>query len=202
MLHYLLQLLYVVWCIGATEQSSDLNKILYKILRRMEPRTSAGETILHLAVSRTKNIQIHPVNYTSWKDVFPNPEVVKLLIDSGADVQTQIPSDGSTPLHMASIKENYNRKVSKPFTFWRDLVLVFYILQVVETLLANGGHIDQKNRIGRTPLALLRAHHPEFRWVKHVSLKCLAARQIKHNLDSSHYHDQISQDLKEFVELH
>ena len=61
------------------EQGADKNKITLDY---------SGYTALHLAVSKT------------------NYEIVKLLLDAGADTEVYTASDGYTPLHIAAAMGN------------------------------------------------------------------------------------------------
>lgn len=103
-----------------TKQPSDLSKqikivqVLLKSGADVSAKTNYGETPIFLA-SR----------YGA------NSEIVKILIDHDADVNFAFPSDGSTPLHYAS---------------------VLFDKRLIKLLINNGACVNSKDIMGRTPL--------------------------------------------------
>ncbi len=63
-----------------------------------------------------------------------NPDLVRVLIEAGADVGAKDDSTWSTPLHMAAMQNNDPA--------------------VVELLISSGADVDAVNKVGRTPLMI------------------------------------------------
>ena len=75
------------------------------------------------------------------------------------------------------------------------------VLQIVDFLLDNGGHIDARNCHLQRPLDLLNViDECKIKPLQYTSLKCLAARVIRsYNLP---YKNEIPIMLEDFVEAH
>lgn len=136
--------------------------------------------------------------------VFPNLDVVKLLLKCGADVNARNESK-STPLHVASIPYNYNGEVSQkhnltiPNKYFINEIVLF--LKMVRTLLDSGAHLDQPNRNNDRPLILIHINPVSvIPLMNYTSLKCLAATVITEY--KIPFRNQIPKTLEEFVKLH
>jgi len=115
---------------------------------------------------------------------FPSVEVVRLLLECGADPNTKDTSgDGNTPLHVTALG-----KANKP--------------AVVAALLEGGAHFDGANRKDKTFEGMLRGQpvHEVVNVVQHTSLQCLAARAVKSH--SIPYSDVLAKSMVEFVDMH
>ena len=116
--------------------------------------------------------------------IFPSPSVVKLLVECGAKVNASNQT-GSTPLHTASMVENFNQ-------------------EIVEILLDNGAHIDMRNKEFDRPVDMLRrvpdGAGSKINPLHYITLKCLAARVVaKHEVP---YKEEIPKILEEFIQAH
>lgn len=99
----------------AGDSKENLHRVhvaVYEILRH-DIRTSNQDTLLHMCVSRLNYVKhgYFTEQNVSSKNVFPNLEVVKLLLKCGADVNARNECR-STPLFIASIPYNYDFNVS------------------------------------------------------------------------------------------
>lgn len=98
---------------GSSEEKLHLvHTVVFRILK-LDIRTSNQDTLLHMCVSRLNYVKhgyFTEQNVTS-KSVFPNLDVVKLLLNCDADVNARNECR-STPLFIASIPYNYNFEVS------------------------------------------------------------------------------------------
>ena len=82
------------------------------------------------------------------------------------------------------------------------IIFIFFIpLQIVETLLTNGAHIDSRNGRGQRPLDMLK-HIPDCKInpLMYLTLRCLAASVIAQN--KLPYKREIPTILEEFIESH
>lgn len=108
---------HLVYLLISTARSSEekmhlVHVAVYKLIK-CDIRTSNQDTLLHMCVSRlnfVKHGYFSEQNLTS-KSVFPNIEVVKLLLDCNANVNARNECR-STALFIASIPYNYNFEVS------------------------------------------------------------------------------------------
>lgn len=173
-------LIYLLVETGRTREQKIIVRNLVTKLIQSKPRSAIhGDTLLHLCVSR-----LNTIKGTYFADdsqlIFPNLEVIKLLLDCGAPVNARNQSH-STPLHIAA--NTYN--------FYPPLV---------ELLLEHGGHLDQPNYKGESPKTLLAQNHSSICLIKYVSLKCLAATAIvRHNIP---YKGCIPATLETFLTFH
>jgi ankyrin repeat protein len=116
--------------------------------------------------------------------IFPKLSVIKFLLECGAHVNARNEA-GSTPLHIATERENYSD--------W-----------LIKLLLLYGGHIDQPNSRGVCPLDYIvdvsKHSDVDVHVLNHVNLKCLCASVIsKFQIP---YKNQIPKTLESFVKLH
>ncbi|KAK2712625.1 hypothetical protein QYM36_011347, partial [Artemia franciscana] len=175
-------LLYVFSQMNAVEfkRLGILSKV--RLLLSMNPRTSSGDTLLHLAGNADNCIK-----HTSYADerlfvCFPNKKVMELLLACDADIHA-VNYRGSTPLHIAAMPGNYR-------------------LEILQMLLNAGAHIDQKNLMEERPLDLIHSspHTPHSFIFNHESLKCLAARIVSRS--SLQYENIVPKHLENFIRIH
>ncbi|XP_046449498.1 protein fem-1 homolog A-like [Daphnia pulex] len=148
---------------------------------RIDPRTSTGESLLHLAANRDNTIKSSTYFDEPQGTFFPSVKVAQLLIDCGADVSS-LDQKRNTPLHTAAKIQNYHSNL-------------------VELLLNHGGHIDQINSDGERPAVMLLklptcSVHP----LQYISLRCLAASVIK--TQGISYRGEVPVSLEPFIEKH
>ncbi|XP_043652193.1 protein fem-1 homolog A [Drosophila teissieri] len=144
---------------------------------------STADTMLHLCASRLNVIKSGYITDDNFADktVFPNAEVIKLLIQCGVDVNIKNEAK-STPLHVACQPYNYDN-------------------EIVHLLLKCGGDIDQPNRADKRPYDLIASNPTStIPLLNFVTLQCLAATAIsKHRIP---YHNQLHRQLEKFVRSH
>lgn len=105
--------LMVATASGSPEQMYAIHSGVFKIVKH-DIRTSNQDTLLHMCVSRLNHVKhgyFADQNMTT-KSVFPNLEVVKLLLNCNAKVNARNECR-STALFIASIPYNYNYEVSQ-----------------------------------------------------------------------------------------
>lgn len=115
---------------GSEDKMFSIYTAVYKIVKH-DIRTSNQDTLLHMCVSRLNYVKhgyFADHNLTA-KAVFPNLDVVKLLLNCNANVNARNECR-STPLFIASIPYNYNFEVSE--SFWK----IFGLRLTVNLLLA------------------------------------------------------------------
>lgn len=86
----------------------EMRRRIHHILHRVNPRTTGGDSLLHLSVMKNNTLksQLEDGQYA----FFPSLEVAKLLVECGADANaTNATAD--TPLHTASAVINYRPEV-------------------------------------------------------------------------------------------
>ncbi|XP_017047101.1 protein fem-1 homolog C [Drosophila ficusphila] len=144
---------------------------------------STADTMLHLCASRLNVIKSGYITDDNFADktVFPNADVIKLLIQCGVDVNIKNEAK-STPLHVACQPYNYDN-------------------EIVHLLLKCGADIDQPNRADKRPYDLIASNPTStIPLLNFVSLQCLAATAIsKHRIP---YHNQLHRQLEKFVRNH
>lgn len=147
----------------------------------MNPRNSYGDTLLHLVVSKTNTMKSNTFIEDPHTVIFPDSKVCQLLLECDFDVDSTN-NNGSTPLHIACTRSNFN-------------------LEVVNHLLSYGAHIDRRNVSGNQPHKLLASiSESTVNSLKFISLKCLAARKIAdHQIP---YVGEIPISLEEFIRIH
>ncbi|XP_069695746.1 protein fem-1 homolog C [Periplaneta americana] len=174
-------LIYLLVETARTDEQKEQMREMVTALIRSNPRSaSTGDTLLHLCVSRLNTIKS---SYFSDDNqiIFPNMDVIKLLLECGAPVNARNESR-STPLHVAA----------NPYNFYSPLV---------QLLLDHGAHLDQPNRAGDCP-AIFVAVNPlnNVHLVNYVTLRCLAATAVcKYKIP---YRGQIPATLETFVKFH
>ena len=148
----------------------------------------SDDTLLHLACMRGNKLNNAPIlgedNGIQNPAFFPSVSVVKLLVECGSKINANN-KGGSTPLHTASMSENFNQ-------------------EIVEILLDNGAHIDIRNAASDRPVDMLK-RVPDGAGLKinplhYITLKCLSARVVAaHGVP---YKEEIPSMLEEFIQAH
>ncbi|GFG36055.1 hypothetical protein Cfor_01723 [Coptotermes formosanus] len=162
------------------EQKEQMHEMVTALIRSNPRSASTGDTLLHLCVSRLNTIKSAYFSDDN-QIIFPNMDVIKLLLECGAPVNARNESR-STPLHVAA----------NPYNFYSPLV---------QLLLDHGAHLDQPNRAGDCP-AIFVAVNPlnNVHLVNYVTLRCLAATAVcKYKIP---YQGQIPATLETFVKFH
>lgn len=167
------------------DDHAAVNQSVAKIVRNT--RSSCDDTLLHLVVSRLNVIKsAYFTDDTHLRSIFPNIDVVRLLLNCGAEVNATNKSK-STPLLIACAPYNFE-------------------MELIQTILDSGGHIDCPNCPSReekpiTPLALIKSNpNNQIHFLNYLSLKCLSATIVaKFKIP---YKNQIPKSLEAFVKLH
>lgn len=109
----LTHLIYLLLSTAKSDEERDLVKQSVRSLVRSNLRSAiTNDTLLHLSVSRLNVIKSgYFTDESSLKVIFPNVNVVKLLLKCGAYVNAKNESK-STPLLIASLPYNYGREVN------------------------------------------------------------------------------------------
>ena len=152
--------------LNLSEAEELLVEQMIQTFLRLNPRTSSGMTLLHLAVWYKTPVEDHYV-----KDVckFPCLETAALLMGSGANLNAK-DNNGNTPLHLLM---SWSPSKSKLKDFEH----------LVGSLIQRGGHEDLRNNEGEIPVDI--ASSDEIRTIlyskRKLLLKCLAARVVVQN---------------------
>lgn len=175
---------HLIYLLVETGRTPEQKEIVHKIVSDLicsNPRSaSTGDTLLHLCVSRLNTIKSSYFQDDNQM-IFPNMDVIQLLLECGAPVNARNESR-STPLHVAA----------NAYNFFSPLV---------QLLLDHGAHLDTPNRNGECP-AVVVAVNPRnnVHLVKYVTLRCLAATAvIKYKIP---YVGQVPTTLENFVQYH
>ncbi|XP_054714715.1 protein fem-1 homolog CG6966-like [Uloborus diversus] len=81
-------------------ERAEMKEIVYRV-SRIAPRTSSGDTILHLVVSKERTIMNVSSRLDLDLDIFPHAGVAELLLQCGANVEA-VNCSLNTPLHVAA----------------------------------------------------------------------------------------------------
>merc|ERR1712165_701328 len=160
-----------------------LRKKIHRLVHVMDPRTTQGDSLLHLAVSKSNSLKTQNFfeDGGTMGNLFPSLSVARLLVECGARLNATNALE-STPLHTASCLTNFKQ-------------------EVVELLLCNGGHIDMKNVQGVRPSQLLAANPVSTVSItRFLSLKCLCAQVISNN--KLPFKGEVPEVLETFIEAH
>ena len=137
-----------------------LHEVVYRLVK-LDPRTSNNWSLLHIACSTEtmSTVGRHPVC------IFPNREVVEILLKVGADTMA-LDNVLNSPLHILA-------QTKCPQS-------------IFELLVTYGAHFDAANKDGDTFESMVRLNEKNVKYegtkinpVGHQTLKCLAARAIK-----------------------
>lgn len=173
---------YILNKIQDTDQEhKKLIKIAIKFIE-FDPRTSQGDSLLHLIVSNHSNFKSE--FHANLEKIFPDHNLAQLFLDCGANPNTTNKLKNA-PLHLACTRSNYDKSI-------------------VDLLLNNGAHLDQSNFNGNQPLKqLLSIKESKIEPLKYISLKCLAARKLN-QIYSTHkdFKNCEASFLDDFVNIH
>jgi len=172
------------------EQTFKVKKAVYEFLR-IGARGRNGCTPLHLACSRDSSaVGRYPICQ------FPSVEVVRLLLECGADPNAKDKStDGNTALHVTAFGKGQKSGGENSSSLNPG---------VVQALLEGGAHFDAVNNKGKSFETLLKGQpvHEVVNVAKHTSLQCLAAKVIKANNIPHRQGGVLAKALVEFVDMH
>lgn len=182
LLRVLTHLLYVLHALPkrtAAEEAAVRQLVARALAQR--PRSSAGDSLLHLVVSRANTMKPTAFFEEAHAHVFPDAALATLLLECGADVEA-VNEARSTPLHVAALRNNFRPAV-------------------VQTLLRHGAHLDRRNANGNQPHRMLAgitecALNP----LQHISLQCLAARKIVERRIP--FVGEVPSTLEDFIRIH
>ncbi|XP_050524337.1 protein fem-1 homolog B [Daktulosphaira vitifoliae] len=168
----------------------EILKIIVEI-NKLKVRTSKGQSLLHLCLNYDTNVDNL---FTNGICCFPNYPTMKLLIYCGANVNA-IDNNRNTPLH-------YLDKFISDFPHIPHTSNHLDTKKMVMELLDSGAHTDFINNRGVCPhtgflntVFKLTNNNP-------MSLKCLAAREVRKNIPREYYLKQLPIELKDFTDLH
>ncbi|KAG0444683.1 hypothetical protein HPB47_013511 [Ixodes persulcatus] len=162
------------------DEGERFRRAAYRLVR-LDVRGANGDTCLHVACRRESTClgRQTPALGTVCADSFPAPELVRLLLDVGADPNAT-DDDLSTPLHVAARSRPCARAAAA-------------------ALLARGAHLDRADRFGRTALdyapALVEGSPLRF-----AGLRCLCARAIVRQ--GVPFRGLVPRELESFVQCH
>lgn len=160
-----------------------LRKSIHQLVSVMDPRTTQGDSLLHLSVSKSNTLKTQAFfeDGSQKSELFPSLPVATLLVECGARLNATNALE-STPLHTAACLPNFQK-------------------EVVELLLSEGGHMDMRNLQGVRPSQLLAGNPASnITITKYMSLKCLCAQVI--STSSLPYRGEVPRMLEEFIEAH
>lgn len=178
-------LTYLISILDKNSRTSKQQNQTYMLLDRIcqiAPYTSNGDSLLHLVVSKTNVLKSQTNGFEEiYPTVFPCLKMCQLLLKAGFDVN-RVNYSGETPLHIATCHQNFNSKI-------------------VELLLKEGAHIDQKDLTGNQPCRRLAAINKcNINPLQYLTLQCLASSKIKsYNLD---YRGTVPKEIQNFIDLH
>lgn len=183
--HALLYLLVIILKLKVpVTQKEDFCRCVYRLIQQ-KPQLRNGYTLLHMVTDTATIIDDFHVN-----DIvtFPNGALCKLLIDCGANVNTQ-DKLGNTPLHIIV-------QYSDPISDFENLHLSMI------SLIKGGAHLDICNRDRKTAMDVSTTGVADviIKTNNSISLKCFASKSIKRH--GILYKGLIPVVLEEFVELH
>ncbi|KAH8243159.1 hypothetical protein KR032_005026 [Drosophila birchii] len=181
-------LAHLIYLLINTVHTEEQNKLIYQAIHETVVvgnlrSASTADTLLHLCASRLNVIKSGYITDDNFADktVFPNADVIKLLIQCGVDVNIKNEAK-STPLHVACQPYNYDN-------------------EIVHLLLKCGADIDQPNRADKRPYDLIASNPTStIPLLNFVTLQCLAATVISKNRIP--YHNQLHRQLEKFVKNH
>jgi hypothetical protein len=121
MLRIITHLLHLVTRLQNSESDFNLRKRIHHIVHKIDPRSTAGDTLLHLSVMKNNTLKSQNLFEEGQYAFFPSFDVTKLLIECGAKINA-MNTNASTPLHTASLRTNYKQEVRRtscvnPFNF-------------------------------------------------------------------------------------
>jgi len=112
-------LFYLATCLEGEDSNFSFRRQVYGIVAVLDPRTSKGDSLLHLSVMKSNTLKNQKFFDKTCHSIFPCVKVAKLLLDCGAKVHASN-SQGSSPLHTASLRSNFKQEVSFIVTLARS----------------------------------------------------------------------------------
>ena len=103
-------LLHLVTRLQPGNDTLDLRRRIHHIVRHIDPRSTAGDSLLHLSVMKNNTLKSQNLFEEGQYAFFPSIEVAKLLIECGAQVNARNNSLNS-PLHVAAFRSNFRQEV-------------------------------------------------------------------------------------------
>jgi len=163
-------------------QDLPFRRKIHRLVHVLDPRTTHGDSLLHLAVSKTNSLKTQ--NFFEdgqMGNLFPSLPVAKLLVECGARLNA-VNAQDSTPLHTAAAIPNFKQ-------------------EMMELLLRHGGHIDVRNVQGVRPSHLLAGNPASTVCItRFTTLKCLCAQVISNN--KVPFKGEVPEVLETFIEAH
>ena len=182
-------LLHLVHLLQKLSKNADdelrFRRTVHRVIS-LKVRTRTGCTILHCAVD-TQMSTVADEFFSS----FPDVDVVRLLLECGSPVN-DVDDENNTPLHLCAMA--LRDAVGAP------LSLENKFLSVCRHLVTHGAHIDAKNKKRVSAIHMLPQSMLLLDTMKFTTLKCLAARAIRHH--QVEYTGQVPEALVPFVEMH
>ncbi|KOC59247.1 Protein fem-1 like protein C [Habropoda laboriosa] len=168
-------LIYLLVQTGTSDEEKALTRKLVRNLVKQDPRSAYTEdTLLHFCVWKTNTVS---------STIFPHLEVVRLLLECGANVNARN-EWRSTPLHIASDPYNFQNSI-------------------VKLLLDYGAHLDIPNKARITPLQLISSNSMNtVNLMKYITLRCYAAQAILKYGIRCRTDTDVPETLYQFVESH
>ena len=116
---------------GTAEMNMFLRRRVHSIVVTMDPRTTLGDTLLHLAVARNNTLKSQNLFEDGQYNFFPSLEVARLIVECGGNVNG-FNRANSTPLHTAVAPNNYSREVRYSHYLlpqnWYIMPLMIYVV--------------------------------------------------------------------------
>lgn len=178
MLTILMHLIYIIQIMPDLEEDCirTKNQMIRRLIR-INPVTSHGDSLLHLAVTRIP----FDNNYSTSLFFLPDIEVVKLLLSCGYNVDI-LNKKKLTPLQLACVHPKSNSRL-------------------IKLLLHNGAHPDRylppidvnRNMIKSLSEASIKP-------LNYITLQCLAARKIvEYNIPTG---KELPKCLQDLIDIH
>ena len=95
---------------GNPEMNLYLRRRVHSIVVTMDPRTTLGDSLLHLAVARNNTLKSQNLFEDGQYNFFPSLAVARLIVECGGNVNG-FNKANSTPLHTAVAPNNYSKEV-------------------------------------------------------------------------------------------
>ena len=89
-------------------------KSIHQLVAVMDPRTTQGDSLLHMAVSKSNSLKTQNFFEDGGQmgNLFPSLAVAKMLVECGARINATNAVE-STPLHTASCLANFKQEVGE-----------------------------------------------------------------------------------------
>ena len=170
---------------GTDQEKDEMHRFVYKLNQLIRDPSKCCVSLLHMACDHTTHVDDFYVNEVIK---FPCAKVVATLLKCGADANAQ-DGDGNTPLHVIV-------RYDQPMSDFNNLH------NTITQLIDHGAHVDKVNNQRQTPIDVSTTSVADVIILsrRKLSLQCLAARAIK--TFSISYADQLTNHLKEFVDIH